>query len=585
MASDQQQQIKIHISKLRPSRNNPRGVLQRTDWEWLNPSVKEHGVFTPVLVRPLEGEDVYEVVAGECRYRSADDVFHGDYEMDCVVRELTDEEAFLLAAIENLQRQKMNPAKEAEACQTILNSVGGDKAEAARLMGWDSVATLERRLALMACTQKVRDALVAKKIDLGHAELLAAVPPETQDKTLERVIAQNIPVKTLRENLGKFARRLCDAPFDKTECASCRHNSNVQSQLFSEALGDGYCTHPTHYDELVDRSVAAIADGHKDSYPVVRIYKPSDGFVPLQVAPDGELGVGEEQYVACRGCGSFGCAVSAMPGSYGAVTESLCFDAACNSKKIAAHRKAQRAAANATPTETTTSTAAATKPTAGGKAEAPKQEAANKPPPRVLEYRVIQWRKWVANQLMLNPVRNQRVIIAVLLSGNQSRLAGDEFRDAVAKIAGMNVGHNLFDGALKDAEQIDEARLPQIVQCVSASAAFGIDVSNLEILLNYLDVDEAAHFKFNEEFLDLFTKSELEALADELKLKKAMGKEFAKVRDGKKDAFVKALLAVPGFDYAGLVPKVMRYRRRKLALARKAEPAPAAAQTLETTPA
>lgn len=583
MESDQQQ-IKIHLSKLRPSPNNPRGTLQRIDWDWLNPSVEEHGVIQPILVRPIEGEDVYEIVAGECRYRSANDVFQGAYDMPCLVRELTDEAAFLLAAIENFQRQKMNPAKEAEACQTILNSVSGDKAEAARLMGWDSVATLERRLALMACTQKVRDALVAKKIDLGHAELLAAVPPETQDKTLERVIAQNIPVKTLRENLGKFARRLCDAPFDKTECATCRHNSNVQSQLFSEALGDGYCTHPTHYDELADKFIAGIADGYKDSYPVVRVYKPTDGFVPLQVAPQGNLGVGEEQYQACKGCGSFGCSVSAMPGSYGAVSESLCFDAACNSKKIAAHRKAQRAA-SATPAGTTTSTAAATKPTAEGKAEAPKQEAANKPSPRVLEYRVIQWRKWAANQLMLNPVRNQRVITAVLLSGNQSRLAGNEFRDAVAKIAGMNVGHNLFDGALKDAEQIDVTRLPQIVQCVSASAAFGIDESNLEILLNYLEIDEAAHFKLNAEFLDLFTKSELDLLADELKLKKAMGKEFAKAKDGKKEAFVKALLAIPDFGYAGLVPKVMRYRRRKLALARKAEPAPAAAQTLETTPA
>lgn len=142
-----------------------------------------------------------------------------------------------------------------------------------------------------------------------------------------------------------------------------------------------------------------------------------------------------------------------------------------------------------------------------------------------------------------------------------------------------------YELALKDAEQIDVTRLPQIVQCVSASAAFGIDESNLEILLNYLEIDEAAHFKLNAEFLDLFTKSELDLLADELKLKKAMGKEFAKAKDGKKEAFVKALLAVPNFEYAGLVPKVMRYRRRKLALARKAEPAPAAAQTLETTPA
>ena len=57
------------------------------------------------------------------------------------------------------------------------------------------------------------------------------------------------------------------------------------------------------------------------------------------------LGHGKAQYAACQGCQSFGCAVSAMPGTWGTVTPSLCFDAACNSRKVAQWRKASRDAA------------------------------------------------------------------------------------------------------------------------------------------------------------------------------------------------------------------------------------------------
>ena len=71
--------------------------------------------------------------------------------------------------------------------------------------------------------------------------------------------------------------------------------------------------------------------------------------MPLAVAADGPLGVGAEQMEACKGCANFGCSVSAIPGHYGEVAESLCFDAARNSTKVAARRKAERAASKPHP--------------------------------------------------------------------------------------------------------------------------------------------------------------------------------------------------------------------------------------------
>ena len=165
-------------------------------------------------------------------------------------------------------------------------------------------------------------ALTKRQILVGHAELLAGVPPATQEKVLAGVVAHQVTVTVLKKQLGQYARRLADAIFDTARCAGCIYNSARQAGLFAESLGDGYCQHPTHFVELTMQVIEAKAVALKDEYQVIRIVKPSDGFQALHLTADGELGVGAEQYSACKGCRSFGCAVSAMPGSYGYVTES-----------------------------------------------------------------------------------------------------------------------------------------------------------------------------------------------------------------------------------------------------------------------
>jgi hypothetical protein len=112
------------------------------------------------------------------------------------------------------------------------------------------------------------------------------------------------------------------------------------------------------------------------------------------------------------------------------------------------------------------------------------------------------------------------------------------------------------------ADAIDAQHLEQLMLAVTASAAFGVGLRDLEALLNYLEVDEGRHFKWNTEFLELFTLSELESLAGEVGLKAKMGAAFKLARAKKKGDFIKSLLAVPGFAYEGTVPAVMQYPRR-----------------------
>lgn len=551
---------------------NPREFFDPVEMAELEEGIRAVGVIEPIVVRPIPGSELFEIVAGERRWRAAKNVFGDTYDMPVVIKEVNDAGAEAMALIENHHRAAMSAAEEARVAQRQLLRNHGDKVETAAGMGW-TPDVLERRLALLACTPTVQSALTRRQIQLGHAELLSGVPPDMQDRVLAGLLAHKVPVAVLKTQLGQYARRLGDAIFDTAQCAACPHNSTRQAGLFAESIGEGYCQHPTHFDELTQQAVQAKASALCVEYPVVHVVKVGDGFAPLNVSAEGELGVGAGQYASCQGCKSFGCAVSAMPGSYGSVTPSLCFDAACNSQKVALWRKAgKETLQQASETGKGAGTVKradqhAGKPSSGATnlqaRRKPTPKPANQTPQRVIEYRVTQWRKWLAAALMAQPLRSHRVLIALTLSGRGSDLKAAQFEKALAKIAGPGRSfHSDLREPLRRADNVAADQVDRVVQAAIASAAFGVDTRNLELLLNYLEVDEARCFRWDAAFLGLFTMSELESLATDVGLKAAMGTQFKAARTGKKDAFIKALLSVAGFAYEGTVPAVMRYPRQ-----------------------
>lgn len=549
--------------------DNPREYFDPDELAELEEGIRAvGGVIQPIVVRPVPDSDLFSIVVGERRWRAAKNVLGDDYEMPVVFKDLSPAAAEAMAVIENHHRAAMSVPEEARAAQRQLHRNHGDMAETAAGMGW-TPETLARRLALLACTPAVLKALTHRQIQLGHAELLCGVPPDMQDRVLAGLLAHKVPVAVLKSQLGQYARRLGDAIFDTAQCATCPHNSSRQAGLFAESIGEGHCQHPTHFDELTQQAVDAKASAMCVEYPVVHVVRPGDGFTPLPVSGEGELGVGAKQYAACQGCKSFGCAVSAMPGSYGAVTPSLCFDAACNSQKVALWSKASRAEAGPrAPGRTGGSQGTRPGRPSDGRADdmrplkAPPVRPTNQTPQRVVEYRIAQWRKWAAAALMAQPQRSHRVLIALTLAGRGADLRAAQFEKALAKIAGPGPSsHADLQEPLRRAADVAADQVDRLVQAAIASAAFGVDVHNLELLLNYLDVDEKQCFRWDAAFLDLFTMSELESLAAEVGLKAALGARFKVVRAGKKDAFIQALLHAEGFAYRGTVPGVMRYPR------------------------
>lgn len=558
-----QAQTTLKVSQIVQGQN-PRRFFDEKEMAELESSIEAQGVIQPIAVRPLG--DVYEIVAGERRWRASKKVFGDDYDLPVIIREMSDVEAAAASANENMIRASMSPSEEAEVAAKILGQHNGDYDEAAKRLGW-SRNTLEKRLSLMQCSQIVRDALSSRKITLGHAELLATATKDKQDLVLEKLLKlANLPsITDFKQQLEQISKSLGSAIFNKDECAGCQFNSTNQSQLFAEAISNGHCTNSQCYDLKTEAELVVRQEALKDDFPTVRIVRPGANFLQIKIVSEGATGVGTEQAKACRGCSNFGAAVSAIPGSVGNVYKDQCFDTACNSTKVAERIKADKAAVAEKPK--------AKAPTSGKDAEKSadktevKAEAVAKvtvtDSTRVKEYRVKQWRKMLVKELFSNEEKNKLVLLSLGICGLARHMSSSKLSQAFNKLTGQTVSTGSQNQFLNVANALstasDEAKA-KLHQALAASVEDQIEERNLREILTFLQVDMTKHWKLNKEYLDTMTKSEIDVILDEIGLKTHVGAGYAKLMGGKKDEIVKAALEVAGFDYEGKVPKVMLYQ-------------------------
>ena len=122
----------LAIGEIEPNRDQPR---QNFDGEALNElasSIAEHGVLQPLIVRPTP-DGGYQLVAGERRWRAAR--IAGLTEVPVIVKTLTDSEVSVIALIENLQRENLNPMEEAEGIQKLIDEFDFTQEQAAQKLG------------------------------------------------------------------------------------------------------------------------------------------------------------------------------------------------------------------------------------------------------------------------------------------------------------------------------------------------------------------------------------------------------------------------------------------------------------------
>jgi len=196
---------------LRPGKYQPRTRMDEGALNDLADSIRTQGIMQPILVRPLSGKDAgkYEIIAGERRFRAAQMV--GLKEVPVLVREVADENAAVMALIENIQREDLNPLEEAHGVRRLLDEFGLTHEQAAQAIGRSRSAT-SNLLRLLNLTGAVQTMLLAGDIDMGHARALLATDAATQVLLATEVIARRLSVRETEKLVGRSLRQAEERP-------------------------------------------------------------------------------------------------------------------------------------------------------------------------------------------------------------------------------------------------------------------------------------------------------------------------------------------------------------------------------------
>ncbi len=221
---------------LRPNPFQPRRAFDDEQMESLVASVGEKGVLQPILVRPVAGEaDVYEIIAGERRWRAAQRAQL--HEVPVFIKALEDHEALEVALVENIQRQDLSAIEEAEGYQRLIDEFGHTQGGLAKVIG-RSRSHIANTLRLLNLPASVRQLVDEGALTAGHARaLLVADDPEALAR---KVVRQGLNVRQVERLVQKpKPDRAAVEPKQKAEDVPLGKDSNTREleHRLSEKLG------------------------------------------------------------------------------------------------------------------------------------------------------------------------------------------------------------------------------------------------------------------------------------------------------------------------------------------------------------
>ncbi len=182
----------VALKQIIPNRYQPRTIFVEDHIEELAQSIKEHGVLQPIVVR-RKGDGVYELIAGERRFRAA--TLAGLSTIPALVRNSNDEKSLALALVENIQRQNLNPMEEAKAYSRLMGEFGLTQDLVASSVGKDR-SSIANILRLLALHKDVQQFIESGELSLGHAKVLAGVSaPSTQLQIAKRIVSERLSVR------------------------------------------------------------------------------------------------------------------------------------------------------------------------------------------------------------------------------------------------------------------------------------------------------------------------------------------------------------------------------------------------------
>lgn len=219
----------LPLDLIRPGRFQPRSVFDQEKLSELADSIRAQGVVQPVVVRPLDEGEGFELIAGERRWRAAQ--IAGLERIPAVVRDVPDEVSVAMSLIENIQRENLNPLEEATALRRLIDDFNMTHQEAADAVG-RSRAAVSNLLRLLELMQEVKDMIDMRLIEMGHARALLSLDDDLQVQGAREVVRKRLSVRDT-ENL---VRRLQQSKKQKGQRRADPDILRLQNRL-GEALG------------------------------------------------------------------------------------------------------------------------------------------------------------------------------------------------------------------------------------------------------------------------------------------------------------------------------------------------------------
>lgn len=194
-ATPREEIIEVNLDELRANPYQPRKNFDEEHLKELAQSIKEHGVFTPIIIKKsIKG---YDIIAGERRVRASKMV--GLERIPAIVRYFTDEQMMEIALLENLQRENLSAIEEARAYQTMIERLDLTQEQLSKKVG-KSRSHITNLIGILRLPESIRQMVQTNTLSMSHARILSKLENENQIIELaQKIVNENIPVREIEK--------------------------------------------------------------------------------------------------------------------------------------------------------------------------------------------------------------------------------------------------------------------------------------------------------------------------------------------------------------------------------------------------
>lgn len=219
--------VYININDIKPNENQPRKNFDENKIAELAASITEHGIIQPLVVR--RNKSGYEIVAGERRWRASRKAELK--EVPCIIRDFDDEQNMLIAIIENMQREDLNPIEEAEGLNQMIKTYGMTQEEVSKSVS-KSRPYITNALRLLKLPENIQSMVTEGKLTTGHARALIPVTDQKMQLDIcNRIINEGLSVRKVEDLVSKLGQPK-KKPAKKVKNANTIHVENELKNLY-----------------------------------------------------------------------------------------------------------------------------------------------------------------------------------------------------------------------------------------------------------------------------------------------------------------------------------------------------------------